>query len=138
MNNNRSAVKPNNQPNERNANMEIKINEKKQNADNEKRESWMDKMREAANSGFIPYAQYMKSFVPEVKYDNWSAWRRLLEYEGYVVKDGDFGWIVVEKPKPQIVKSVEPKPDDLNFHLTRSLIETITSEVVKRLQEANK
>ena len=124
MNNNQSVINSNNQSSERNAKVE-----------NEKRTSWMDTMREAANSGFIPYAQYVKPFVPEVKFDNWTAWRRHLETDGYVLKEGDFGWIVVEKPKPQVIQNAEPKTDDgLRFHLTRSLIETITTEVVKRLQ----
>ena len=118
--------------------MENSVITKSQNAESEKRAYWMDKMREAANSGFIPYAQYMKPFVPEVKYDNWSAWRRLLEYEGYAMKDGDFGWIVIEKPKTPAIKNAEPKTEGLKFQITRSLIETITTEVVKRLQDGAK
>ena len=118
--------------------MENNVITKSQNAESEKRAYWMDKMREAANSGFIPYAQYMKPFVPEVKYDNWSAWRRLLEYEGYAMKDGDFGWIVIEKPKTPAIKNTEPKTEGLKFQITRSLIETITTEVVKRLQDGAK
>ena len=76
-----------------------------------KPDSFTAKMLEAARSGFIPYAQYMKPFVEEVKFENWTAWKCHVEYAGYVLKEGDFGWIVVEKQKPQTADAEVPKAE---------------------------
>ena len=123
---NQLVINPDNQSSERNAKVK-----------KGKPDSFTAKMLEAASSGFIPYAQYMKPFVEEIKIENWTAWKRHVEYAGYVLKEGDFGWIVVEKPKPNVIDAEVPKVEEPKFYVTRSLIETITAEIVKRLQESN-
>ena len=76
-----------------------------------KKEIWINKMRALADKGFIPYAQYMEPFVPEVKYENWSAWRRLLEYEGYGFEKSEFGWITICKSTAEEKETVEYTPE---------------------------
>ena len=102
---------------------------------------WIDLMRELAETGFIPYKQYVKPFIPEVKYDNWSSWKKLLEYEGYEFEASEFGWITIAKPQPKplpVEEILPPKQPEINFEVTRELVETITAEFIKQLRNGGK
>ena len=81
---------------------------------------WQEKMREMAESGFIPYAIHMKAMLPKIKHDNWSAIKCNLEEEGYVFKEDVYGWLLVTKPDPKIQKrknEIQKKMEELSKKL---------------------
>ena len=94
----------------------------------------MDLMVELAETGFIPYGKYMKPFIPQIKFENWSAWKWNLEKKGYAFEEGEFGWLTVFKPMPERVG----KPTGPMFNMSRELIEAMVTEVVNRVATGNK
>lgn len=94
--------------------------------------NWMGCWRLACASGFVPFKEYMTAFLPEEKTNQWSSYKRHMEYEGFVFEESEFGWMVTfVKPEPK----PEQPSNEIEFKVTRELVEIMVTETLKRLEE---
>lgn len=69
-----------------------------------RRINFMQQIRDTCEAGFLPRGQFLEPYIGYKKSSQVTAYKQQMVYAGYKFQETEFGWIVIEKPDPEIAE----------------------------------